>query len=314
MRVTLLYRGVPLAGTVVVTKRHPLRWVATALVAVLAALFVKGFVTSPYIHIGVVGQYLFAPIILGGVLNTLLITVLAQGTGIVIGVVLALFRQSANPLLRSSASFYVWFFRGIPVLVQLFFWYNLPGVFKVLRLTVPGIHLTLVDVHTLTLLTPFTAALLGLGLNEGAYMAEIVRAGILSVGPGQMEAALSLGMTRAEALRRVVLPQAVRVVVPPTGNELVSMLKTSALASTILYSELLRRASEVYTANLDVVALLLVAAIWYLVLTSIANLGQAQLERRLGRAERIGRRGGHRRVPSPVATVEGAGAGAGSVG
>jgi polar amino acid transport system permease protein len=212
------------------------------------------------------------------------LSVLAQVIGIVLGLLVALARMTRNPPLRAVSSFYVWFFRGTPVLVQLFFWFNgVPSVFRTFTLAVPFTDVVLYSKPMVELITPFTAALVALALNEGAYMAEIVRSGILSVDEGQTEAASALGMTRTLTMRRIVLPQALRVIVPPTGNEFIAMLKTSSLASAITYAELLRRSGDIYSTNLKVVPLLVVASIWYLVLTSVASVGQYFLERRVGR-------------------------------
>jgi polar amino acid transport system permease protein len=193
-------------------------------------------------------------------------------------------RISRNPVLAATSSFYIWFFRGTPVLVQLLFWFNgVPSVFKNLSIAVPFTHLTLYSTPMVMFMTPFMAAFLGLGLNEGAYMAEIVRAGVLSVEEGQTDAALALGMTSGETMRHIVLPQAIRVILPPTGNEFVSILKTSSLATVVTYGELLRRAGDIYATNLQVVPLLVVASIWYLAITSVASVGQYYVERRFGR-------------------------------
>jgi polar amino acid transport system permease protein len=182
------------------------------------------------------------------------------------------------------SSFYIWFFRGTPVLVQLLFWFNgVPSVFKNLTIAIPFTHITLYSTPMVSFMTPFMAAFLGLGLNEGAYMAEIVRAGILSVEEGQTDAALALGMTSGTTMSRIVLPQAMRVILPPTGNEFISMLKTSSLATVVTYGELLRRAGDIYATNLQVVPLLVVASVWYLAITSVASIGQYYVERRFGR-------------------------------
>jgi polar amino acid transport system permease protein len=193
-------------------------------------------------------------------------------------------RISKNPVLAAVSSFYIWFFRGTPVLVQLLFWFNgVPSVFKNLTIAIPFTHITLYSTPMVSFMTPFMAAFLGLGLNEGAYMAEIVRAGILSVEEGQTDAALALGMTSGTTMRRIVLPQAMRVILPPTGNEFISMLKTSSLATVVTYGELLRRAGDIYATNLQVVPLLVVASVWYLAITSVASIGQYYVERRFGR-------------------------------
>ncbi len=173
--------------------------------------------------------------------------------------------------------------------MQLFFWFNgVPLIFHTLTIAIPFTDVTLYSTPMTAFMTAFMAAFLALALNEGAYMAEIVRAGIISVDEGQVEAASALGMTSTLTMRRIVLPQAMRVIIPPTGNEFISMLKTTSLASTITYGELLRRASDIYSTNLEVVPLLVVASIWYLVLTSVASTGQYYIERRFAR----GRKGG----------------------
>jgi polar amino acid transport system permease protein len=191
---------------------------------------------------------------------------------------------SKNPVLSVTTWVYIWFFRGTPVLVQLLFWFNaVPKVFKVFAFTIPFTHVVLYHKPMVKFMTPFMAALFGLGLNEGAYMAEIVRAGSSAVDVGQTEAAQALGMHSGLVMRRIVRPQAMRVIIPSTGNELISVLKTSSLASVVLYGELLRRASDIYSTNLSIVELLLDASIWYLVLTSVATVGQYSLERRFAR-------------------------------
>jgi polar amino acid transport system permease protein len=267
--------------------RHWGRWAGAAVVLVLVAWLVSAAAASHFIDVATVRRYLFHPLIRKGVQATLVVAVLAQVTGIVLGILLAVLRLSKNPVLSAPASFYVWIFRGTPVLVQLFFWFNgVPSVFKTLTIAVPFTHWTLYSKPMVEFMTPFMAAFLGLGLNEGAYMAEIVRAGILSVDEGQVDAAAALGMTPGLTLRRIVLPQAMRVVIPPTGNEFISMLKTSSLAAAITYGELLRRAGDIYSSNLAVVPLLVVASLWYLAMTTVAGIGQHFLERRFARGLR----------------------------
>ncbi len=241
-------------------------------------------VRARVVDLAVVRRFLFNPTILQGLRNTVVVSVAAQAMGIALGLMLAVLVLSKNPVLSVASRLYVWFFRGTPVLVQLIFWFNaVPAVFRHLTVGLPFTHVVLYRAPMVDVMTPLVAALLGLGLNEGAYMAEIVRAGIVSVDGGQTDAALSLGMTRALTMRRIVLPQAMRVIVPPTGNELISMLKTSSLASVVLYGELLRRAQDIYSTNLAVLELLVVASIWYLVLTTLATIGQQRLERRFSR-------------------------------
>jgi polar amino acid transport system permease protein len=271
--------------------RHWGRWVSAVAVLAIVVWLAWSAARSGFIDGVQVRRYLFSPLILRGVRATVVLAVAAQATGIVLGVAFAVLRLSKNVVASWLSAAYVWFFRGTPVLVQLFFWYNgVPSVWKRITIAVPFTHTTLYSARMVDFMTPFVAAFLGLALNEGAYMAEIVRAGILSVDDGQVEAAQALGMTPLLTMRRIVLPQAMRVIVPPTGNEFISMLKTTSLASAITYGELLRRSSDIYSTNLDVVPLLVVASLWYLVLTTVASGGQLLLERRYGRGVAGGRR------------------------
>jgi polar amino acid transport system permease protein len=262
--------------------RHPGRWIAAAIVLVIAASLVRAIVTEKGFQWHVVGQYLFNPRILHGVLITIELTVLSMVIGIVLGVLLATMRQSPNPLVSGASWLYIWFFRGTPLLVQLLFWYNIAALFPTISLGVP-FGPAIIHGSANHVVTTFVAALLGLGLNEGAYMAEIVRAGFLSVPEGQTEAAQSLGMSRLQILRLVVLPQAMRVILPPTGNETISMLKNTSLVSALAYAELLYSAQLIYSANFKTIPLLIVASIWYLVMTSVLYVGQYFIERRYGR-------------------------------
>jgi polar amino acid transport system permease protein len=194
-------------------------------------------------------------------------------------------RLSSNPLVSGASWLYIWFFRGTPVLVQLLFWYNVSAVYPRISLGIPFVGVEFVHGSANSVITTFVAALLGLGLNEGAYMAEIVRAGIVSVGEGQTDAAQSLGMSRVQIMRRIVLPQAMRVIIPPTGNETISMLKTSALVVTIALTppELLGAAQNIYSFNFKIIQLLTVASVWYVAMTSVLYVGQYYLERYYGR-------------------------------
>ncbi|MDQ1515927.1 MAG: polar amino acid transport system permease protein [Actinomycetota bacterium] len=267
--------------------RHWGRWVSAAAIAAALGWLGWSAVRSGFVDGAQVRHYQFSRLILEGLRATVVLAVAAQTAGIVLGVVFAVLRLSKNVVASWLSGAYIWFFRGTPVLVQLFFWYNgVPSVWKRITIGIPFTHLTLYSARTVDFMTPFMAAFLGLALNEGAYMAEIVRAGILSVDEGQVEAAQALGMTPLLTMRRIVLPQAMRVIVPPTGNEFISMLKTTSLASAITYGELLRRSSDIYSTNLDVVPLLVVASLWYLALTTVASAGQYALERRYGRGLR----------------------------
>ena len=263
--------------------RHRGRWLAAAVILALVAWVVSAAAGSGAVDVAIVRRFLFNRTILVGVRNTLLISLLAQAAGIVLGVVAAVMRMSTNPVLRVSSWFYVWLFRGTPVLVQLVLWFSLPLVFELVAIKVPFVDITIYQAPMVDFMTPFKAALLGLALNEGAYMAEIVRAGIISVDEGQVDAAKALGMHPLLTLRRIVLPQAMRVIIPPTGNEFISLLKTSSLASVVLYPELFRRAQDIYSTNLRTLELLVVASLWYLLLTSVASVGQYFLERHFAR-------------------------------
>jgi polar amino acid transport system permease protein len=268
--------AVPPERLVAVPVRHWGRWVGAAVTLVLLGLLVRAFAKAD-VEWDTTGHFLTVEAVVEGAGRTLLISVCAQAMGIVLGVLLAVMRQSGNPVTSTASWLFVWFFRGTPVLLQLLLWYNLALVFPTLSFPGLGSH------RTVDVMTPFLAALLGLGINEGAYMAEIVRAGIGSVDEGQTEAAHALGMTSALTLRRIVLPQAMRVIIPPTGNEFISMLKTSSLASVIQYAELTRISDSISSRNLQVMELLFTVTVWYLLLTTLFSIGQYYLERRFAR-------------------------------
>jgi polar amino acid transport system permease protein len=267
--------------------RHWGRWVSGVVVLAALAWVVWSTVRSGFIDATEVRRYQFSHLILQALRATVVLAVVAQAAGIVLGVVFAVMRLSKNKVASWFSGAYIWFFRGTPVLVQLLFWFNgVPSVWKHVTISVPLTDVTLYSARMVDFMTPFMAAFLGLALNEGAYMAEIVRAGILSVDEGQVEAAQALGMTPMLTLRRIVLPQAMRVIVPPTGNEFISMLKTTSLASVVLYGELLYTAGTIYSRTLNPVPVLVVVSLWYLLLTTAASGGQYLLERRYGRGSR----------------------------
>jgi polar amino acid transport system permease protein len=263
--------------------RHPGRWAVAALVTLIVVAVAHSVATNPRFEWGLVGHFLFSSAILKGLLVTLELTVIAMTVGIVLGIVLAVMRLSPNPLVSSASWTYIWLFRGTPVLVQLLFWSAIGALYPKIELGIPFLAPDLLSGDANRMITPLAAAILGLGLNEAAYMAEIVRAGILSVDEGQTEAAQALGMTRLQTMRRIVLPQAARVIIPPTGNETISMLKTTALVSVIAYKELLYTGQLIYAANYKTIPLLLVVSAWYLVVTSVLSVGQYYLERRFAR-------------------------------
>lgn len=259
-------------------RRHLGRWLAAFAILALLALVIRAFAQGQ-INWGVVSQFLTARSILTGLAFTLIMTVAAMVLGIVSGVMFAVMKMSPNPVLRGVAEFYIWMFRGTPLLLQLLLWFNLALVFPTLG--IPG----WAGWRTVDVMTPFVATLLGLGLNQGAYTAELVRAGILSIDLGQTEAAKAIGMTRLTTLRRIVLPQAMRVIIPPVGNEVVSMVKLTSMASVIQYPDILRSAQTVYYANGLVIELLMVASVWYLGVVTLFSLGQIALERRFARGQ-----------------------------
>ncbi|MFK0196233.1 amino acid ABC transporter permease [Streptomyces lavendulae] len=256
--------------------RHYGRWISAVVVAVLLGWLVYAFSQGKIIW-ATVGDKLFDPSVLSGLGNTVVISVSSMALGLVLGILFAVMRLSKNPVTSFVSWLYIWFFRGTPVYVQLLVWFNLSLIFQYINLG------PIYKNETVDVLTPFMVALLGLGLNEGAYMAEIVRSGIQSVDEGQSEASHALGMTGMQTMRRVVLPQAMRVIIPPTGNEFINMLKTSSLVSAVQYPELLRASSNIGTTAGAIMEMLFVASIWYLTLTSIFSVGQYYLERRYAR-------------------------------
>jgi polar amino acid transport system permease protein len=265
-----------LSALAIARPMHWRRWIAAALIVLvllaLARAFARGQIEWRY-----VGQFLTVPAIIDGIIATVVMAVLAMALGIVLGVVVAIMRLSPNPVLRGVAAFYTWLFRGTPVILQLLLWFNLALVFP--RLGVPGLW----TARAVDVMTPFVAALLGLGINQGAYTSEVVRAGLLAVDHGQYEAAQAIGMGRLRALRRIILPQAMRVILPPLGNEFIGMVKTTSLASVIQYPEVLHNAENIYYANARVIELLIVAGIWYLAVVSVLTPLQMLLERRFAR-------------------------------
>lgn len=265
------------AEITVVPKRHPGRWFAAVVILLICARLLWSIFTNERFGWDVVGQYLFTASILNGLQITIMLTLVGMTIGISLGIVLAVMRLSNNPVLRNFAAGYVFWFRGTPLLVQLLFWYNLAALYPTLTFGLPW-----VSVDAAHILTPLVAAILGLGLNEGAYMAEIVRGGIQSVGKGQSEAAGALGMQKLQTMRRIVLPQAMRSIVPPTGNEVINMLKDSALVSVMAVPELLYSVQIIYSRNFQTIPLLIVASIWYLLVTAILSVGQHYVERWYG--------------------------------
>ncbi|MEU2020985.1 amino acid ABC transporter permease [Streptomyces sp. NPDC016469] len=252
--------------------RHYGRYVSALVAIALLASIVYAF-SQGKINWGAIPDYFFDGRIIDGVGQTLLLTALSMLIGVAGGVLLAVMRLSKNPVTSSIAWFYIWFFRGTPVLVQLFVWFNLGLVFEYINLG------PIYKDYWSSFMTPLLTALLGLGLNEAAYMAEICRAGLLSVDEGQTEASHALGMSHAKTLRRVVIPQAMRVIVPPTGNEVINMLKTTSLVAAVQFYELFKNAQDIGQASGAPVEMYFLAAAWYLIMTSVLSVGQYYLER-----------------------------------
>jgi polar amino acid transport system permease protein len=261
------------------------RWLLWGITLLIAANFLWIVAHNENFGWPTVAQWFTEATILRGLYVTLGLTVVAMAIGVVIGLLLGIARMSNDRLASSLAGLYIWFFRGTPLLVQLIFWYNLSTLFPEISLAIP-FGPTLVSWNTNDLITPMTAAIAGLALNEAAYMAEIIRGGLLSVDKGQIETTEAFGMTRARALWRIIIPQAMRSIVPPTGNQLISMIKATSLVSVIAMADLLYSVQAVYNRTFEVIPMLMVAVIWYLFITSILNVGQGFIERYYGRGER----------------------------
>ncbi|MFD6417252.1 amino acid ABC transporter permease [Streptomyces sp. NPDC060194] len=264
--------AVPPEAIKAVPLRHPWRWVSAVVVLGLLALLGTAFANAA-IEWGDIPEYLFSARFAEAGLNTLEITILSFAIGLVLGVLLAVMKLSKNPVISLFANGYIWLFRGTPVLLQLLIWYNLALIFQVINLG------PIYKNEMTEFMTPFVASLLGLGLNQAAYMAEVVRAGIQSVDEGQTEAAQALGLSSSRTMRRIVLPQAMRVIIPPTGNQFIDLLKTSSLASVITYTELTQISKTISSSQLNVIEMYFVAAVWYLFFTSIFSIGQFYIER-----------------------------------
>ncbi len=275
-------RSAPARPLTVLPARHPWRWVATAVVAVLAAMAVNALVTNPAWEWPTVGQFLFSATILESMWLTVRLTLVGTAIGLVLGTVLALMRMSHNPLLKAVSFTYTSVFRSVPLILQLLFWYNLAILYEVIGFGVPfGPQFW--TFPTQSLIGPLTAAFLGLGLHQAAYFAEIVRSGFLAVDPGQREAAAALGIPQVRQFWRIQLPQALRIIVPTTGNEVIGLLKGTSVVYVMALPELFYQVQVVYNRTGRVIPLLLVAAVWYTVLTTVLSVLQWLVERHYGR-------------------------------
>lgn len=267
-----------LSSLTIHASKRPGFWVAGGICLALVVLVGYTLITNERFRWNVVFSFLFDPRILAGLGLTLLLTGVCMIGAFVLGTLLAVMDSSHNPFVRGIAQTYLWAFRGTPVLVQLLLWFNLGALFPVIG--VPG---TIFAWSANDLISPLSAAILGLTLNEAAYMAEIIRSGLSSVDAGQREAAQALGMRSTLSFRRIVLPQAMRVIVPPAGNETISMLKYTSLVSVIALPELLFSAQLIASKNFQIIPMLLVATIWYLATTSVLSVIQRRIEVRLSR-------------------------------
>jgi polar amino acid transport system permease protein len=270
----------------IVATKHPLRWIGTAITALLLAMLGYSFATNHAFEWPIVGQYLFNDQVLHGVVLTLELTGICMGLAIILGTVLAVLRLSRSFLLVWISWGYTWFFRSVPQLVQLIFWFNLGALYPKFSIGIP-FGPTFVSVPTNSVISAMTAAIFGLGLAQAAYTAEIVRAGILAVDRGQREAAEALGLSELQILSRVVLPQAMRMIIPPLGNELIGMLKNTSLVSVIALADLFYSVQLIYARNYETIPLLITASLWYLAIVSILSFGQRLLERHYGRGVRV---------------------------
>lgn len=269
----------------VVPQRQYGIWIGTMLALVLAGLIIRAFAINPAFDWDTAFRYVFHPPILRGLGTTLLLTVVIMAVSIVVGTVIAIMRVSPSPILRTFAGVYVWFFRGVPALIQLIFWFNLSLLMREISLTLPFVG-PIFSVRTNDLMTPFLSAVVALSLCEAGYMAEIIRAGIKSVPSGQAEAASALGMPYRMILKRITLPQAMRFVVPPTGNEAINLLKMTSLVTFIAVDDLFYSAQSIYARTFETIPLLIVVAFWYLAVVSIMSVGQHFLERHFGRSDK----------------------------
>ena len=263
---------------------HPGTWIAAVIVAMLALVFVQGLVTNPNYQWPVVSLYLRDVKVITGIGYTIVLTFAAMLLGTAVALLMAMMRQSRNPVLRGVSRAYIFVFRGVPVYTQLVFWGLLAVLYPTLSIGVPFGGPQLASIETEKVVTALAAAIIGLGLNEGAYLAEMIRSGLESVDAGQSEAAKALGMKPSLIMRRVIIPQAMRVIIPPLGNETIGMLKTTSLVLAVPFTLDLQYATSAIANRIYApIPLLIVAAFWYLVVTSVLMIGQHFLEQYFGR-------------------------------
>jgi polar amino acid transport system permease protein len=281
---TLAASSIPKASLRFVRRPAYGRWVADAVLIIVVAGIILAGITNPNFQWDVVAQYFMSRPILEGLANTISLTVIAMTLGTLLGVVIALMMLSSDPWFRNFAAAYKWLFRGTPLLLQLIFWFNLSALYPEISIGLPGSEPWFS--FSGNSITPYGAAVIGLTLHESAYMGEILRGGILAVGSGQGEAATALGMRKFQAFYRITLPQALRVIVPATGNQVILMLKTTSLVSVIAIPDLLYSAQNIYSRTFQIIPLLIVASAWYLAACSVLAVAQYFLEQTLGRGFR----------------------------
>ncbi|MEU1123463.1 amino acid ABC transporter permease [Streptomyces sp. NPDC005899] len=268
----------------IVPRRHPGRWAAAAAALVVFAMVLNSAVRNQAFQWGVVRQYFTTTAVLDGLLLTLWLTAAVMVLGFLLGTLLAVMRLSGNPVLRTLSWGFVWIFRSTPLLVQLLFWFNIGALYPTLGLGIP-FGPEFVTVKTVNLLGPALTAVVGLTLHESAYAAEVVRGGILSVDPGQTEAAQALGLGKPRTLRRIVIPQAMRSIVPTAGNMLIGTLKGTSIVSVLAVHDLLYSTQLIYNQTYQVIPLLMVATLWYVAVTSVLSVGQYYVERYYARGD-----------------------------
>lgn len=272
-----------LASAQLMPRRQPWTWVAAVAVALVLANALYSILTNRGFGWPVVGEYFFAPQVMAGLFTTLMLTAVSMTLALLLGIVVAVAAASRNPVLSSVARGYIWIFRAIPLLVQIIFWYNLAALYPELGFGIPFLP-PIVEFDTNSVITAVSAAIIAMSLNEGAYMAEIVRSGLNSVDSGQREAARALGMPSWDSFRRIVMPQAMRVIIPPTGNETLSMLKYTSLVSVIALPDLLYSTQLISSRNFEVIPMLLVASLWYLIVSTILMIIQSGIERHFAKS------------------------------
>ena len=252
-------------------------YILVALVVLLLLTVAQEVFTNPNFGWSVVAEYFFSRLILQGLMMTAALTIIVMVVGTLAGLLVAVLRMSRNKFISGTAWSYINFFRGTPLLIQVIFWYNIAALFPSVSLGLP-FGPSLAELDTNSLITPFTAAVIALTLNEAAYMAEIIRGGFLGVDQGQYEAAEAVGLAPVGVLS-IILPQAIRIIIPPTANQLITTFKNTALVSVIGLADLLHTAQIIYANNYQTIPLLITASLWFLILTSILGYIQSIVER-----------------------------------